>query len=98
MGLGQNAALLDGSLATWKEEGRATSDNAPVVKPAKLVPCPPGDVITDLNFVKANLHQGGVRILDARDPKIYSGETTRLGFPPGHIDRKSTRLNSSHLG
>src|ERR1035441_7899821 len=25
LGLGQNAAMLDGSLATWKEEGRATS-------------------------------------------------------------------------
>jgi rhodanese-related sulfurtransferase len=28
MGLGTNAAMLDGSLATWKEEGRATSQEA----------------------------------------------------------------------
>ncbi|MCX6626596.1 MAG: sulfurtransferase [Candidatus Solibacter sp.] len=85
MGLGKNAALLDGNLATWKEEGRATSKDAPVVKPGKLTPCPQSDVITDLNFVKANLHQPGVRILDARDPKIYSGETARAGMPAGHI-------------
>jgi thiosulfate/3-mercaptopyruvate sulfurtransferase len=85
MGLGKNAALLDGSLATWKEEGRATSQDAPVVGPGKLTPCPQSDVIADLDFVKANLHQGGVRILDARDPKVYSGETTRAGMPPGHI-------------
>ena len=85
MGLGQNAAMLDGNQATWKEEGRPISTDAPVVKPGKLTPCPQSDVIADLEFVKANLHQAGVRILDARDPKVYSGETTRAGFPPGHI-------------
>jgi thiosulfate/3-mercaptopyruvate sulfurtransferase len=42
-------------------------------------------VIADLDFVKSNLHQAGVRILDARDPKVYSGETARTGLPPGHI-------------
>jgi thiosulfate/3-mercaptopyruvate sulfurtransferase len=85
MGLGPNAAMLDGSLATWKEEGRATSTDAPAVNPGTLTLCPPSDVIADLGFVKANLHQAGVRILDARDPKIYSGETARAPFPPGHI-------------
>jgi thiosulfate/3-mercaptopyruvate sulfurtransferase len=57
MGLGKNAAMLDGSLATWKEEGRPTSKDTPVVKAGKLTPCPQNDVITDLEFVKANLHQ-----------------------------------------
>jgi len=85
MGLGNNGAMLDGSLATWKEEGRATSQDAVVLRPGKLTPCPQSDVITDLNFVKANLHQAGVRILDARDPKVYSGETAGAGLPPGHI-------------
>jgi thiosulfate/3-mercaptopyruvate sulfurtransferase len=89
MGLGPNVAMLDGNLATWKEEGRATSqstsNDAPAVKPGKLTPCPQSDVIADLDFVKANLHHAGVRILDARDPKFYSGETALAGFPPGHI-------------
>jgi thiosulfate/3-mercaptopyruvate sulfurtransferase len=85
MGLGKNAAMLDGSLATWKEEGRPTSKDTPAVKPGKLTPCPQNDVIADLDFVKANLHQAGVRILDARDPKVYSGDTVRTGLTPGHI-------------
>ena len=85
MGLGKNAAMLDGSLATWKEEGRALAKDAPAVKPGKLTPCPQNDVIADLEFVKSNLHQAGVRILDARDPKVYSGETARTGAPAGHI-------------
>jgi thiosulfate/3-mercaptopyruvate sulfurtransferase len=89
MGLGTNAAMLDGSLATWKEEGRAisraTSNDAPAVKPGNLTLCPQSDVIADLNFVKANLHQAGVRILDARDPKVYRGESALNGMPAGHI-------------
>src|SRR6185369_3471510 len=45
MGPGKNAAMLDGSLATWKEEGRPTSKDTPTVKPGKLTPCPQSDVI-----------------------------------------------------
>jgi thiosulfate/3-mercaptopyruvate sulfurtransferase len=89
IGLGPNAAILDGNLATWKEEGRATSqsasNDAPAVKAGHLTPCPQSDVIADLDFVKANLRHPGVRILDARDPKFYSGETRLAGFQPGHI-------------
>lgn len=85
MGLGKNAALLDGSFATWKDEGRATTKEVPVVQPGKITPCPQEDVIADLAFVKANLRQAGVRILDARDPKVYSGESRREGTVPGHI-------------
>jgi len=85
MGLGTNAAMLDGSLATWKDEGRATSTEVPAVKPGPLTLCPQSDVIADLNFVKANLHQAGVRILDARDPKYYRGESALNGMPAGHI-------------
>ena len=51
----------------------------------RKTPCPQSDVIADLDFVKANLHQAGVRILDARDPKGYSGEIARAGLAPGHI-------------
>jgi thiosulfate/3-mercaptopyruvate sulfurtransferase len=85
MGLGSNIAMLNGNLATWQEEGRPVSQEAPAVKPGKLTPCPQTDVITDLDFVKSNLHQSGVRILDARDPKVYSGETARPGMTSGHI-------------
>jgi thiosulfate/3-mercaptopyruvate sulfurtransferase len=85
MGLGKNAAMLDGSQVTWKGEGRALVKEVPAVKEGKLTPCPQDDVIAGLEFVKANLHQPGVRILDARDPKVYSGETARSGAPAGHI-------------
>jgi len=85
MGLGGNASVLDGGLAAWKAAGGAASTEAPAPKPGKLVPCPSSDVIATLDFVKANLKSPGVRILDARDPKTFSGETARAPYPAGHI-------------
>ena len=85
MGLGPNAALLDGGFGTWKTEGRAVSKDVTTPKPGKITPCPQNDVITDLAFVKDNLQKPGVRLLDARDPKVYSGEIARTGLTPGHI-------------
>ena len=85
MGLGADVSLLDGGFNTWKAENRAVSKDVTTPKPGKLTPCPQNDVVTDLAFVKANLQQPGVRILDARDPKVYSGENARAGMPAGHI-------------
>jgi thiosulfate/3-mercaptopyruvate sulfurtransferase len=86
MGLGPNTALLDGSLATWIGGNHAYTDEVATPKPAKLEPCAQSDVIADLAFVKANLHQEGIRILDARSPEFYSGATTRPPYKPGHIE------------
>jgi thiosulfate/3-mercaptopyruvate sulfurtransferase len=85
MGLGKNVSMMDGSFETWTKEHRAVSTEAPQVKPGKIEPCPQNDVITDLEFVKSNLHQAGVRILDARAPEVYTGANARTGMPAGHI-------------
>jgi thiosulfate/3-mercaptopyruvate sulfurtransferase len=86
MGLGSNAALLDGSLATWISENRAFTDEVATPKAGKLEPCAQNDVIADLSFVKENLHKAGVRILDARSADFFSGAATRPGVKPGHIE------------
>jgi thiosulfate/3-mercaptopyruvate sulfurtransferase len=97
MGLGPNSAMLDGNLAIWKGEGRAVSAEVAAARTGKLEPCPQSDVITDLDYVKANLHQSGVRILDARDPQVYSGATVRAGMPGGHIEGAGNVFYSSLL-
>lgn len=86
MGLGAGASLLDGNLATWTGEGRTVTAETAARKPGKLEPCAQSDVITDLEFVRNNLHKDGVRILDARSPEFYSGATTRPPYEPGHIE------------
>jgi len=86
MGLGANAALLDGNLATWLGEKRAVTDEVSAAKPGELEPCAQTDVIADMAFVKAALHGPGVRVLDARSPEFYSGASTRPPYKPGHIE------------
>ena len=85
MGLGKKPPCWTAAWRPGRKKGGRLSKDTPAVKPGKLTPCPQNDVIADLDFVKANLHQAGVRILDARDPKVYSGETARTGRAPGHI-------------
>ncbi|MBS1856428.1 MAG: sulfurtransferase [Acidobacteria bacterium] len=86
MGLGAQTSLLDGALPAWKAEGRPLATGAaPPPAPGRLEPCRRDDVIADLEFVKSHLSTPGVRILDARDPKVYRGEVERPGFRAGHI-------------
>jgi 3-mercaptopyruvate sulfurtransferase SseA len=54
--------------------------------PASWTLAPQSDVIAGLDYVKNNLHTAGVRIVDARDPKVYSGENERAGVSAGHIE------------
>jgi thiosulfate/3-mercaptopyruvate sulfurtransferase len=88
MGLGRNAAMLDGNMDNWKDEGGAVTTEIPTVKPGKVEPCPQDDVIANLDFVRDHLHTPGVRILDARSPDAYHGDpkTVRAGYRPGHIE------------
>jgi thiosulfate/3-mercaptopyruvate sulfurtransferase len=87
MGLGPQTSLLDGSMKAWKAEGRPTATGpTPTPTPGKLEPCAQNDVIANLDYVKSHLHSAGVRILDARDPKVYSGENDRVGISAGHIE------------
>uniref|UniRef100_Q01UU3 Thiosulfate sulfurtransferase n=1 Tax=Solibacter usitatus (strain Ellin6076) TaxID=234267 RepID=Q01UU3_SOLUE len=88
MGLGRNAAMLDGNLEIWKEEGGAVTTDVPTVKPGKIEPCPQDDVIATLAFVRDNLHSPGFRILDARSPEAYNGDpkSVRPGIRAGHIE------------
>jgi thiosulfate/3-mercaptopyruvate sulfurtransferase len=88
MGLGRNAAMLDGNVEIWKEDGGAVTTEVPTMKPGKIDPCPQDDVIANLAFVRDNLHTPGVRILDARSPEAYNGDpkSARPGIRAGHIE------------
>jgi thiosulfate/3-mercaptopyruvate sulfurtransferase len=87
MGLAPQTSVLNGGLPAWKAESRTVAaGSVPAPTPGKLTPCAQTDVIANLDFVKSNLHASGVRIVDARDPKVYSGESERSGMRAGHIE------------
>lgn len=85
MGLGAHTSILDGGFPIWQKEGRPISTEARAVKRGKLEPCAQNDVITDLAFVRSNLHHPGVDIIDARARDFYTGAKTdkRKGHIPG---------------
>jgi thiosulfate/3-mercaptopyruvate sulfurtransferase len=85
MGLGPQASLLDGGFLEWQREGRPVTTEVRAPKPGRIEPCAQTDVITDVTFVKANLHKAGVGIVDSRTKNFYTGETPGRNQRPGHI-------------
>ena len=85
MGLASQTSILDGGFPVWQSEGRPVSREARLVIRGKLEPCPRNDVITDVDYVRANLHRPGVAIVDARDLEYYTGASHADGKRAGHI-------------
>jgi thiosulfate/3-mercaptopyruvate sulfurtransferase len=85
LGLGSQTSILDGGFPVWQDEGRPVSREARLVIRGKLEPCPQNDVITGIDYVRANLHRPGVAIVDARDLEYYTGASHADGKRAGHI-------------
>ena len=85
LGLGSQTSILDGGFAVWQSEGRPVSTERRLVVRGKLEPCPQNDVITGVDYVRANLHRSGVAIVDARDLEYYTGAKHADGKRAGHI-------------
>jgi thiosulfate/3-mercaptopyruvate sulfurtransferase len=85
MGLGRQAALLDGGLPVWSAEGRPVTKEVRTVTPGKVTTCAQSDVITNLDDVKANVKHAGVDIIDARASEFYTGQTKPGDQRSGHI-------------
>ena len=85
MGLGREAALLDGGLPVWSAEGRPVTKEVRTVTPGKVTTCAQSDVITNLDDVKANVKHAGVDIIDARATEFYTGQTKPGDQRRGHI-------------
>jgi len=85
LGLGSQTSILDGGFPVWQSEGRPVSTERRLVVRGKLEPCPQNDVITGVDYVRANLHRSGVAIVDARDLEYYTGAKHADGKRAGHI-------------
>jgi thiosulfate/3-mercaptopyruvate sulfurtransferase len=85
MGLGRQAALLDGGLPVWSTEGRPVTKEVRTITPGKVTTCAQSDVITTLDDVKANVKHAGVDIIDARASEFYTGQTKPGDQRQGHI-------------
>ena len=84
-GLSDRVSMLDGGLPAWRAAGQPVTAEVVTPKPGHLTPQPRPDAIVTADWVQKHLSDPGVRILDARTPDFYTGESAG-NFPrPGHI-------------
>jgi len=78
------AALLNGGLKAWTDEGQPISTE-PVTRPARhLTPAPRPELIADRDEVLASIDDEDVCLIDTMPGEFYRGEAS-LYARPGHI-------------
>lgn len=82
----EDVYVLDGGYEAWKGTGLTVTSKIPVIRPTEFIPSVQEDRIVDINQVRAaSLGKDGVKLVDARDAKQYSGEETLFDPVAGHI-------------
>ena len=85
LGLGNRTSILDGGLPAWRAENRPVTAEVFEPKKGTLTPHPNTKLIVDAVWVKNNLSDANVRILDARAPQFYTGAEQGRMPRGGHI-------------
>lgn len=75
----QNVALMNGGLTKWVREGRPLSTENSKVTPQKFVARPNTQLIATAEYIKDNLKNSAVCVVDARTPVEYQGKQTHPG-------------------
>ena len=78
------AAILDGGLKAWTEEGRPLEAGPVEHPPRTLTPAPRPRLIADRDEVRAAINDARVQLIDTLPPNLYRGEQ-QLYARPGHI-------------
>jgi thiosulfate/3-mercaptopyruvate sulfurtransferase len=83
------SAVLDGGFRKWSGEGRPTRSGVESKRERVFAPRPRPGMVASLPDVQAILGRPDWRLLDARAPERYRGESEPLDRIPGHIPRAS---------
>ncbi len=85
LGLGDRTSILDGGLPAWRSEGKPVTEEVVEPKKGNFTPHPKTNLVVDAAWVKSNLNNSNVRILDARAPQFYTGAEQGRMPRAGHI-------------
>lgn len=92
-------AVLDGGFAKWIAEGRETRAGAESRAAAAFTGAPRNDMVLDVNAVAAiNANPGSQKLVDARAPQRYRGESEPIDRVPGHIPGAANYFFQQNLG
>ena len=99
--LGHSAvAVLDGSLANWKSEGRPLTADVTPWQATTFVPDADGSMKVDSAAILARMRGTGDRagyVIDARAPERYNGSTEPMDPVAGHIPGALNRFWKNNL-
>jgi len=73
VGMGNRTFVLDGGLPKWIAEKRSMTSELPAVRAGELHPQRHQDIIASTDWLKNNLHNPDVVIVDARGQEAYTG-------------------------
>jgi len=79
------AAVLDGGVRKWLAEGRPVESGHTNRAPRAFTGSPRPDMAVDVGTVVEQLADGGPRLVDARAPERYRGDTEPIDRVAGHI-------------
>ena len=88
-------AVLDGGLAKWLGESRATTAEVPRFAPSNCTARPRPDMAVDVGFVETHLNKA--LLLDARAPQRFRGESEPIDPVAGRIAGARNRFNNDNL-
>jgi thiosulfate/3-mercaptopyruvate sulfurtransferase len=82
-----DVAVLDGGLPKWRTEGRAVTDDAPVIRDRHMTVTRQNNLIKDVTQVARAAKLGNHTIIDARAADRFRGAAPepRAGLRAGHI-------------
>jgi len=87
VGLGDRTSILDGGMPAWTAEGRPVTKDVTESPRGKITPRPRPEIVADAEFVKANLRNSSVVVVDSRLLQFYDGSDKgmmpRAGRIPG---------------
>jgi len=85
--LGAQTSLLDGGLAQWENEERATTEEVPQTLVAELKLKINEEILTNINWLKENLRNPDVVLIDGRPEEFYDGSEKAEHIEKyGHIE------------
>jgi thiosulfate/3-mercaptopyruvate sulfurtransferase len=97
--LGHDAvAVLDGGLAKWTAEVRSATSGDERRAAREFHGSPRAGMSVDVNAVASHAVAGDWRLVDARAPERYRGETEPLDKTPGHIPGATNHFYQGNLG
>jgi len=83
----QNFSYLDGGLAKWKAESRATTQEPTIVARRTFTPHLHPEIVVSADWITGHIGKPGLSLIDTRTDGEYNGTGNRSGMPSaGHLD------------